>query len=388
MCLMESSALQQLDCLLERFNLFEALGQVRRELRHSDFLAFLLDPRQNHGLGDTFTRLFIRLVNSGSPENTTTVSIDSSSEINFHEVEVRREWKNIDILLIDHAHERLFVIENKIDADEHSDQLVRYRRTAYQAYPGWQFVGIFLTPDGSQPSSEEYLALGYQQVGTLLQNVLDDQALGIAADVRMVLTHYVQMLGRHIMSESDTAKLCRQIYRQHKQALDLIFQHRDDQHQRVFRDIATKLIKQTPELMSDWSYKWNGRHCADFIVRDWHTPLLMHSSTGKNKCLLIFSVKIEPTASYLELHITPGDAELRQKLLNMALSKQPPFQVDSDELREWHWIYGREFLTEQMYEDASDDALMAEFRRQWSAFLEEDLPMITGAVTSWRIAEQ
>ena len=42
--------LEKLEGLLDRFNLFEALGIVRQEIRHSDFLAFLLDPRQNHGL--------------------------------------------------------------------------------------------------------------------------------------------------------------------------------------------------------------------------------------------------------------------------------------------------------------------------------------------------
>jgi len=34
-----------------RFNLFEAVGAVRGELRHSNFLAYLLSPGRSHGLG-------------------------------------------------------------------------------------------------------------------------------------------------------------------------------------------------------------------------------------------------------------------------------------------------------------------------------------------------
>ena len=43
--------LEELEALLSQFNLFEAIGAVRMEVRHSDFLAFLLDPAQKHGLG-------------------------------------------------------------------------------------------------------------------------------------------------------------------------------------------------------------------------------------------------------------------------------------------------------------------------------------------------
>jgi hypothetical protein len=46
--------LERLEALLDRFNILEALGVVRQELRHSDFLAFLMDPKGNHGLGDAF----------------------------------------------------------------------------------------------------------------------------------------------------------------------------------------------------------------------------------------------------------------------------------------------------------------------------------------------
>ena len=40
---------RQLESQFAEFNIFEAIGVVHQELRHSDFLAFLLNPRQNHG---------------------------------------------------------------------------------------------------------------------------------------------------------------------------------------------------------------------------------------------------------------------------------------------------------------------------------------------------
>src|SRR5215212_6607283 len=58
----ENADLEALEGLSEQFNIFEAIGVVRQELRHSDFLAFLLDPRQNHRLGDAFVRRLLQKI--------------------------------------------------------------------------------------------------------------------------------------------------------------------------------------------------------------------------------------------------------------------------------------------------------------------------------------
>src|SRR3954454_8015648 len=58
----DNTDLETLEGLIAQFNIFEAIGVVRQELRHSDFLAFLLDPRQNHGLGDTFVRRLLQKI--------------------------------------------------------------------------------------------------------------------------------------------------------------------------------------------------------------------------------------------------------------------------------------------------------------------------------------
>jgi hypothetical protein len=52
--------LERLEAMLDRFNILEALGVVRQELRHSDFLAFLMDPEGNHGLGDAFLKRLLQ----------------------------------------------------------------------------------------------------------------------------------------------------------------------------------------------------------------------------------------------------------------------------------------------------------------------------------------
>lgn len=49
------------------FNLFEAVGAIRGELRHSNFLGYLLSPSRPHGLGARPLAAFLRRVLSRTP---------------------------------------------------------------------------------------------------------------------------------------------------------------------------------------------------------------------------------------------------------------------------------------------------------------------------------
>ena len=40
--------LDTLESKVSRFNIFEAVGMVRQEIKHSHFIKFLLDPSEKH----------------------------------------------------------------------------------------------------------------------------------------------------------------------------------------------------------------------------------------------------------------------------------------------------------------------------------------------------
>jgi hypothetical protein len=44
--------LETLEGLIAQFSIFDTIGAALQELRRSDFLAFLLDPQQNHRFGN------------------------------------------------------------------------------------------------------------------------------------------------------------------------------------------------------------------------------------------------------------------------------------------------------------------------------------------------
>ena len=57
--LLDDDGIPSVSAYLGGFNVFEAIGHTRSEERHSDFLAFLLDPNETHGLGAEVLRRFV-----------------------------------------------------------------------------------------------------------------------------------------------------------------------------------------------------------------------------------------------------------------------------------------------------------------------------------------
>lgn len=57
--LLDIDCLKQLDDWTDDFNLFDVLRITNMEIRHSNILAWIFDPNESHGLGDSFIKSFI-----------------------------------------------------------------------------------------------------------------------------------------------------------------------------------------------------------------------------------------------------------------------------------------------------------------------------------------
>ena len=123
--IIDNPDLERLEALLDEFNIFEAIGMVNQEIRHSAFLAFLLDPNQNHGMGDAFLKRLLQKVLAGAQETALPVSLIDLDIWSLDDSAVFCERHNIDILLLNDTHKLAIIIENKIYSGEHSDQLER-----------------------------------------------------------------------------------------------------------------------------------------------------------------------------------------------------------------------------------------------------------------------
>ena len=133
----------------EKYSVFSALGVERSELIHSAFIKDLLDPKGMHGMKDTFLKSFLNHVGLGEDflESTSVISIKEM----YIGVKTEKSGGRVDIVLDDHKGCGV-IIENKVDAGDQENQLLRYDNYA-KKYFKKDYRLLYLTLDGHKPSA-------------------------------------------------------------------------------------------------------------------------------------------------------------------------------------------------------------------------------------------
>lgn len=252
-----------------KFNMFDVLKISRTEIRHSNMLGWLLNPNENHGMGDVFLKgILQRLVENDSDGR---YDVFNVLLMDFYTFSVMREWKNIDILLTSTEEKTVIAIENKVGSHEHSNQLNRYRNILEKEYPDYNRMLVFLTPDGEKPSDvENWDVLTYSDI----IDVLEFAALQIKIlpDVDLMIKNYIDVVRRDIVEDQQLIDICNKIYNKHKKALDLIFENRIDGKAQLSDAIKDTFCKLSEEglIIYDESWGYNFRTKA----MDKYLPLL------------------------------------------------------------------------------------------------------------------
>lgn len=237
--LMDIRCLDELSRWANPTNIFNVLKLARTEIRHSNMLAWLMDANESHGLGDLFIR---ELMNPfvADKEN----SIDWLM-LDYTNCSVRREWRNIDILIFSEAEKKMIVIENKIDSGEHGNQLETYhnRLSKDSHFSAYDAIYIYLTPDGRYPSIPEiWQVLDYSTLIEVLARVREKQKIRL--DAQVLIDNYIDIVRREIVKDSELIEVCQKIYRKHRVALDLLFANRPDEKGDVKTMLVSELNKQ------------------------------------------------------------------------------------------------------------------------------------------------
>jgi len=234
--------LEKLRPWTDRINIFHVLKIARTEIRHSNMLAWLLDPNENHGLGSDFLQAFITDL---SKPHTYEFASDYYDPIikppaainllssNLKNSQVFREWNHIDVLL-KLPKDYIIAFENKVDAVESSksgkSQLEYYTEALERNFvEADKIIKVFLTPDGNKPSEKnnEWRVYTYSDILSILQSVYELHEDSLSDEANILIKNYIGILDNEIMENYELKDLCNEIYQKHKQAFDLIFENRE-----------------------------------------------------------------------------------------------------------------------------------------------------------------
>lgn len=305
--------LAALESRIGQFNIFDALGVARMELRHSNFLAWVLDPHESHGLGEAFCRdlmldIIRRLPESGRPQRIPAFESDPLGD-----VRVRREWRNIDITIHFPTLGYVLAIENKVDTAEHGDQLSRYAHTLRCEYPHLTRAHVLLSARGDVPSDPAWISYTYADVYRSLFGVR--QRTSVSQDVGVFLDHYLNLIGTRFMEDVELDSLCKRIYLKHRQAIDTIVERAHAGSSDLLSRIADRLQSGTStwRITSDRGAKWLG-----LTLQDWETHLppigIQAAYSGPRWLQVWFSVEDDDLTLSVWTHET-SDEEFRRSVV-------------------------------------------------------------------------
>lgn len=224
--LLKDEDFDKLDLGLKNPNIFQILRITKNEIRHSNFLSWLLDPNQSHKLGDIFLKRFLREVFSsdkfGEIDQVDVEGMDLSK------VEIQREWKNIDILI---KLENIVVcVENKVLSKEHSNQLRRYKEIIENQFPNHHQTFVYLTPEGdtSEDESDTYEPISYEFIVESLDRIISVYGESLNGQVKNYIKDYITIIKRELMGTDKLTELSKKIYQNHKEFFDFIIDHKPD----------------------------------------------------------------------------------------------------------------------------------------------------------------
>jgi hypothetical protein len=240
--LADNDELEQLSAQLATFNIFRALKVEEVEIRHSNTLGWLLDPAESHGLGDVFLRRILSNILLESNADIEGLSAAQVELMDFSDIEVRREWKHIDVLVIDRKNRLVLLIENKVGSGEGPGQLARYRKTVLHEFQGFTVVSVFLTLEGKSSEDQEaskYISYSHARLLGVLDRIIKQRCEQMPEAVVTFLAHYTNTLRRLTMQDNALIDLCQKIYRKHREAIKLIVEYGEVSS---FSQLATEIV--------------------------------------------------------------------------------------------------------------------------------------------------
>lgn len=235
-----------------KFNIFQALKLQNNEVKHSNFLGWLLNPFESHYLMDCF---FKELLKIALRNNSTLVDIilKDLTDAKVTLEKMTNDGRRMDIFIDCPRNKLVCVIENKIWSGEGCNQLEDYRNYILNndKYKDYKYkIFLFLTPYKYSPCEDYkgYIRINYGDILKAINNLMKQYGCLLEDDVKIFIEHYKRMVERNIMGEMDKeiVDLCRKIYRENKEAIDLIVENSDESAE-IF-ELFVELLKERTDV--------------------------------------------------------------------------------------------------------------------------------------------
>lgn len=379
-----SDALETIRTQFLDVNVLEITGMGNKEIKHSNVLAWFL--------GDNDQDLEYRFFNGLLKKIYHSIEVDDElfSYIYLEtkqKIEIYREKDNIDLLIVDTTKRFVFVIENKISADERTEgmdggQLKKYEKMIMDKYPDsdrWKQFFIYLTPDGKQASRENWHIADYQMISKTLQDLLIKGSL--SDNTRLIMESYIDLLKRrNIVEDKQVEEICNKIWsnKEYKKALDIIYNYRPD----IFSDIRTVLEDRLGEHQEEFHTDQSNKTYIRFSDQSWEQHPTQQSGEGwVSKRVFLYEFQNFPNGLKLRLYLGPtNDESMRGALYDLIKNDEKFKKSTKSKNKKWNIIWDKVFLTEKDIEDEEFEELKKIITKKFGDFLQNEYKSISQSI--------
>ncbi|MGH0777870.1 PD-(D/E)XK nuclease family protein [Bacillus cereus] len=201
--------------LVNKFNPIKVLGVEKSENRHSNVIAWLLNPESPHELKDNFLNLFLKSV---LHKNDCFSEYEEYLTDELKNIKIIREWQyksdKIDIVGISKKNNFVFIIENKLESKQKDGQLKKYINHIKEVFPDYKILPIFFTLDYESPN-EDYYVYSYDNFYHLLNSFsFKDKAISNFID------SYKEAIEELIVVDTEIVLLCQTLFKKYSHILN------------------------------------------------------------------------------------------------------------------------------------------------------------------------
>jgi hypothetical protein len=384
----------------EEVNLMEILRVSHKELQHSNFLAWLFNPLESHRLADFALKEFIRIYFKENKLHnlglTSGLSVFDFVLMDFDDLEIKREYKNIDLIFLSPKNKFCIVIENKIYSNERKGQLKKYRHQIEREYPEFKYkIYIYLSLYNQQITEDEqdhYIQLNYDHIIKLIEQILVNQRINIADKTRFVFEQYLQTLKSMLNKNEEIEKIALQLYKKYKSAFDLVFKYSMVADGSEVNEISNKIQELINNAKGIKPFKSNKtyRRFQPIYLYESLEQLRNYGLVSKHDDLtenwmFLFEFNIRNNQINFDCKIGAGEQSSREKLYNIYKKNKDVFtkvvRTDESLSPQWHLAFQKQILNQteiqSYFENKTIDSLI---ESRFNNLLNEDLLKIVGCI--------
>ena len=283
---------QELNSYYNEKTIFGALNVERNENRHSAFVAWWLNPKSEHGLGDAPLKLFLRLV-ATKEWGKWIFKKDFYSRVlaGYYNITIREDFeleKSVGKLSSNNSKGRIdiwsaleltaededgkdsslvigMVIENKIYSDGGKNQTLRYfdavssyrkelpsYRKEFPSEMEYSGMGILLTAAKQKPSCDQFINITYQE---LLTYVIEPLMSSVDTNSSQFVEAFVRNLGRPALTENNNHYGVLAVSKKEKMLLERVVMNNRDIFESTFASLYSssevkKIIGERYEILT------------------------------------------------------------------------------------------------------------------------------------------